>query len=46
VGTQEVGVGTPLEMCFRIKERDRLRNFDRYFWKATPQQPATQAAGG
>jgi 3-hydroxy-3-methylglutaryl CoA synthase len=45
VGTQEVGVGTPLEMRFRIKERDRLRHYDRYFWKATPQQPASPPAG-
>src|SRR5262249_37101364 len=36
VGPQEMGVGTPLRMCFRIKERDRLRHYDRYFWKATP----------
>jgi 3-hydroxy-3-methylglutaryl CoA synthase len=36
VGAQGIDVGTPLEMRFRIKERDRLRGFDRYFWKATP----------
>jgi 3-hydroxy-3-methylglutaryl CoA synthase/uncharacterized OB-fold protein len=29
-------VGTPLEMRFRIKERDTQRGYDRYFWKATP----------
>lgn len=29
-------VGTPLEMRFRIKDRDRLRQYDRYFWKAAP----------
>jgi 3-hydroxy-3-methylglutaryl CoA synthase len=29
-------VGTPLNMVFRIKERDLSRHFDRYFWKATP----------
>jgi len=23
-------------MVFRIKERDQMRHFDRYFWKATP----------
>lgn len=40
VGLNGVDVGTPLEMTFRIKERDRLRHFDRYFWKAVP------AAGG
>jgi 3-hydroxy-3-methylglutaryl CoA synthase len=29
-------VGTPVNMAFRIKERDQARHFDRYFWKATP----------
>jgi hypothetical protein len=36
VGPGGVDVGTPLAMCLRIKERDRLRHFDRYFWKAVP----------
>jgi 3-hydroxy-3-methylglutaryl CoA synthase/uncharacterized OB-fold protein len=36
VGPQGIDVGTPLEMVFRIKERDKRRHFDRYFWKATP----------
>ncbi len=36
VGAAGIEVGTPLRMTFRIKERDRLRQFDRYFWKATP----------
>ena len=36
VGSAGLEVGTPLEMSFRIKERDRMRHFDRYFWKATP----------
>ncbi len=36
VGPAGLDVGTPLTMCFRIKERDRLRGWDRYFWKATP----------
>jgi 3-hydroxy-3-methylglutaryl CoA synthase len=36
VGPQGIEVGTPLTMAFRIKERDQLRHFDRYFWKATP----------
>lgn len=31
-----IDVGTPLEMTFRIKERDAQRHSDRYFWKATP----------
>lgn len=32
----ELDVGTPVSMQFRIKEQDRKRNFQRYFWKATP----------
>ena len=36
VGTGGIDVGTPLRMSFRIKERDRLRHYDRYFWKAVP----------
>jgi 3-hydroxy-3-methylglutaryl CoA synthase len=36
VGPAGIDVGTPLAMSFRIKERDRLRHYDRYFWKAVP----------
>jgi 3-hydroxy-3-methylglutaryl CoA synthase len=36
VGVPGLDVGTSLEMMFRIKERDRLRHYDRYFWKAVP----------
>lgn len=36
VGTQGLDVGTPLTMSFRKKERDPLRGWDRYFWKASP----------
>lgn len=36
VGPKGLDVGTPLAMTFRMKERDRLRGWDRYFWKATP----------
>jgi 3-hydroxy-3-methylglutaryl CoA synthase len=36
VGAKGIDVGTPLEMRLRIKERDRIRNYDRYFWKAVP----------
>jgi 3-hydroxy-3-methylglutaryl CoA synthase len=36
VGEQGIEVGTPLRMVFRIKERDRVRGYNRYFWKATP----------
>ena len=33
---EQITEGTPLRMVFRIKERDKLRGFNRYFWKATP----------
>lgn len=36
VDAQRIDVGTRLDMHLRIKERDRLRHFDRYFWKAAP----------
>jgi uncharacterized OB-fold protein len=36
VGTSGIEVGNSLSMVFRIKERDKLRQYDRYFWKATP----------
>jgi uncharacterized OB-fold protein len=29
-------VGLPVRMVFRIKERDDMRDFARYFWKAVP----------
>lgn len=32
----EVDTGTEMEMTFRIKDRDELRDFTRYFWKAMP----------
>lgn len=41
VGTEGLEVGTPLRLTYRIKERDRARGYNRYFWKATP----TGAAG-
>jgi 3-hydroxy-3-methylglutaryl CoA synthase len=36
VGAEGLDVGTPLKMTYRIKERDRARGYNRYFWKATP----------
>jgi 3-hydroxy-3-methylglutaryl CoA synthase/uncharacterized OB-fold protein len=32
----ELSVGLPLRMVYRVKEFDRQRGFRRYFWKATP----------
>jgi uncharacterized OB-fold protein len=47
VGPAGIDVGTTLGMCFRIKERDRQRHYDRYFWKAVPlaAPSASNAAG-
>lgn len=39
----QVAAGTRLRMVFRIKERDKLRGYNRYFWKATPLASATEA---
>jgi 3-hydroxy-3-methylglutaryl CoA synthase len=36
VGGRGIDIGTPLEMRLRIKEHDKIRNYDRYFWKAVP----------
>jgi hydroxymethylglutaryl-CoA synthase len=36
----ELKVGVPLRMVYRIKDFDRQRGFRRYFWKATPLRPA------
>lgn len=36
VGPDGIEPGTALDMVFRIKERDRQRGYNRYFWKATP----------
>jgi hypothetical protein len=33
-----VDVGTELEMTFRIKEQDKMRHYERYFWKAIPKR--------
>ena len=32
----DIATGTRVDMVFRIKDRDELRGFQRYFWKATP----------
>ncbi len=33
---QELEVGMPMRMMFRVKDYDPKRGFRRYFWKATP----------
>lgn len=40
VGEGGIDTGTPLRMVFRIKEQDRQRGYNRYFWKATPLRAA------
>ena len=36
IGADGVETGQALRMVHRIKERDRQRGYNRYFWKATP----------
>ena len=40
----ELRVGLPLRMVYRIKDLDATRGFRRYFWKATPVRGAGPAA--
>ncbi|GGC18667.1 hypothetical protein GCM10011371_02820 [Novosphingobium marinum] len=43
VGPEGLDIGTPLEMVYRVKERDRQRGYNRYFWKAVPATGAGKA---
>lgn len=36
IGKDGIETGTPLRMVYRIKEKDRVRGYNRYFWKSTP----------
>jgi len=36
IGPEGIDTGTPLRVVFRIKEPDKIRSFNRYFWKTTP----------
>jgi len=36
VGPSGIERGTKLRMVYRVKERDKIRGYNRYFWKATP----------
>ena len=38
VGPAGLEIGTPLKLTYRIKDRDKARGHNRYFWKATPTQ--------
>ncbi len=42
----ELHVGMPLRMVFRVKEFDNRRGYRRYFWKATPLRAADAHAQG
>ena len=36
IGKDGIDTGASLRMVYRIKEKDRQRGYNRYFWKATP----------
>ena len=36
IGKDGIDTGAKLRMVFRIKEKDRQRGYNRYFWKSTP----------
>lgn len=36
IGRDGIDTGAKLRMVYRIKEKDRQRGYNRYFWKATP----------
>lgn len=36
IGKDGIDTGAQLRMVYRIKEKDRQRGYNRYFWKATP----------
>jgi hydroxymethylglutaryl-CoA synthase len=42
----ELRVGLPVRMVYRVKDFDRLRGFRRYFWKATPVRTANNPHPG
>lgn len=41
IGPEGIEPGTEVEMVFRVKEKDRQRGYNRYFWKAAPMQAGT-----
>ena len=43
--SNELRVGAPVRMVFRVKDFDRGRGFRRYFWKAAPAFPERRSAG-
>jgi hydroxymethylglutaryl-CoA synthase len=45
VSKEELHVGAPMRMVFRVKDHDSMRSFSRYFWKAAPAQTEVPARG-
>jgi len=43
VDQEDVRVGAPMRMMFRVKATDESRNFVKYFWKAVPDYRASSA---
>jgi len=41
----DLQVGMPMRMTFRVKDYDTKRGFRRYFWKATPAETGAAATG-
>lgn len=41
---EELQVGLPLRMVYRVKDFDHRRGFRRYFWKATPARDVPEAS--
>ena len=39
IDAEQLAVGQPMRMMFRIKDIDTQRGFRRYFWKAAPATP-------
>jgi hydroxymethylglutaryl-CoA synthase len=46
IDPKDLDVGRPMDMVFRVKERDPQRGFIRYFWKAAPAASGTSDSGG
>lgn len=44
VRPNQIAQGLKVRMVFRVKDRDPLRGWTRYFWKATPVAAASEAA--
>ena len=45
IDAEDIAVGQPMRMMFRIKDFDATRGFRRYYWKAAPASGARQKPG-